>query len=48
VYDKTQQLIVHVVDLKTRRVLKEFPPHQLLDTIAAIRQYLGVLLDKKA
>jgi len=47
VYDKTKQLIVQVVDQKTGQVLKEFPPHQLLDTIAAIRQYVGVLLDKK-
>ncbi|MDR3560139.1 MAG: flagellar protein FlaG [Negativicutes bacterium] len=47
VYDKTKQLIVQVVDQKTGQVLKEFPPHQLLDTLAAIREYVGVLLDKK-
>lgn len=47
-HDKTQRLMVQLVDLKEHKVLKEFPPHQLLDTLAAIRDYVGVLLDKKA
>ncbi len=48
IHDGTKQLIVQVVDTKDQRVLREFPPHELLDTIAAIREYVGVLLDKKA
>ncbi len=47
-HDKTKQLMVQVIDTKDQRVLREFPPHELLDTIAAIREYVGVLLDKKA
>lgn len=47
VHEKTKQLIVQVVDTRTQEVLKEFPPHELLDTIAKIRDYVGVLLDKK-
>jgi len=47
-YQKTGQLIVQVMDSKSGQVLKEFPPHQLLDTLAAIRDYVGALLDKKA
>lgn len=46
-YDKTNQLMVQVIDEATQKVLKEFPPHQLLDTIAAIRDRIGVLLDKR-
>lgn len=47
-HEKTQRLIVRVVDMKENKVLREFPPEELLDTIANIREYVGVLLDKKA
>ncbi|QDR81942.1 flagellar protein FlaG [Sporomusa termitida] len=47
-HEGTQQLIVQVVDIKTNTVLKEFPPHEFLDTIAKIREFVGFLLDKKA
>ncbi|HWQ73564.1 MAG TPA: flagellar protein FlaG [Desulfitobacteriaceae bacterium] len=46
-HEGTKQLMVQVIDTKTQKVLKEFPPHELLDTIAKIRDYVGVLLDKK-
>ncbi|EGO62298.1 flagellar protein FlaG [Acetonema longum] len=39
--------IVQVVDTKENKVLKEYPPQKLLDTIAAIREYVGLLLDEK-
>jgi flagellar protein FlaG len=47
-HEKTQRIIVKLVDTKTSKVLKEFPPHELLDTLAAISEYVGALLDKKA
>lgn len=47
-HEKTHQLFVQVIDQRDHKVLKEFPPHQLLDTIAAIRDRIGVLLDEKA
>lgn len=46
-HEKTKRLIVRVVDTRDNRVLKEFPPHEMLDTIAKIREYVGFLLDKK-
>lgn len=46
-HDETKELMVQVVDDNNHKVLKEFPPHQLLDTIAAIRDRIGVLLDKR-
>lgn len=48
VHEKTNRLIVRVVDTRDNKVLKEFPPHEMLDTIAKIRDYVGLLLDKKA
>ncbi|MPN54839.1 hypothetical protein SDC9_202516 [bioreactor metagenome] len=47
-HEKTKQLIVQVVDMRDGKVLKEFPPHELLDTMAKIQEYVGLLLDKKA
>lgn len=46
IHEKTNTLIVQVVDSKDNTVLKEFPPHELLDTKAKIREYVGVLLDR--
>lgn len=48
IHDKTKQVMVQVLDIKEQRVLREYPAHELLDTLAAIREYVGVLLDKKA
>lgn len=47
-HEKTQRLMVRVVDVRENKVLKEFPPHEMLDTLAKIRDYVGLLLDKKA
>ncbi|MDF2635270.1 MAG: FlaG protein [Pelosinus sp.] len=47
-HEKTNTLIVQVVDSKDDTVLKEFPPHEFLDTKAKIREYIGILLDKHA
>lgn len=47
-HERTNRLIVQIVDTKTDKVLREFPPHELLDKIANFREYVGVLLDKKA
>jgi len=47
-HEKTNRLIVQMVDRRDGTVLKEFPPHELLDTLANIQEYVGILLDKKA
>lgn len=47
-HEKTQTLMVQIVDVTDNTVLKEFPPHEMLDTKAKIREYIGILLDKKA
>ena len=46
IHEKSGRLIMRVMDADNQ-VLKEFPPHELLDTLAAISQYVGGLLDKK-
>lgn len=47
VHEKSGRMMIQVVDPSTKEVLKEFPPEELLDTIGAIREYVGALLDKK-
>lgn len=47
VHEKSKQLMVQVVDQTNNKVLKEFPSSEFLDTMAAIRDYVGILLDKK-
>lgn len=47
VHDKTQQLMVQMVDSIKNKVIKEFPPHEFLDMVAKIRDYVGMILDKK-
>lgn len=46
-HEGTQRFIVKFINTKDNQVIKEFPPHELLDTLAAIRDYVGVLLDKR-
>ncbi len=47
-HNKTDELMIQVEDSKTHRVLKEFPPHELLDRIAKIRDCIGAFLDEQA
>ncbi|MBP2651820.1 MAG: hypothetical protein H6Q74_2645 [Firmicutes bacterium] len=46
-HEKTQRLMVQLVDSRSQSVLKEFPPHEFLDTIAKISEAVGAFLDKK-
>ncbi len=46
IHQKSNKLMVQVVD-DANRVIKEFPSHEYLDMVAAIRDYVGILLDKK-
>lgn len=45
---KTNELIVQVQEGKNHKILKEFPAHELLDAVARMREYAGLLVDKKA
>jgi len=44
----TNQLMIQVEDSKTHKILKECPPHEVLDMVARMKEYLGSLVDKKA
>ncbi len=47
-HERTKQLMVQVIDTRDQKVIKEFPSHEMLDIMANIREYVGVLLDRRA
>ncbi len=46
-HEKMKQLMVQVIDDRTQEVIKTFPPKELLDLAAKIRELVGALLDKR-
>lgn len=47
VHSQSKQLMVRFVDVRQNKVLKEFPSKEFLDMVSSIRDYVGVLVDKK-
>lgn len=48
VYDDTDQMYVKVIDKETNKVLRTYPPEELLDAAARMHQVLGIIFDKQA
>ena len=48
IHQKTNRLMVRLVSEKDQKVLREYPSKEFLDMIANIREFVGVLTDKKA
>lgn len=46
-HEKLNQYYVSVIDDSTKEVVREIPAKKLLDTYAAIRELLGLMIDKK-
>jgi flagellar protein FlaG len=46
-HDELKEYYVAIVDENTNQVVKEIPPKKLLDIYAAMKEYLGILVDKK-
>lgn len=47
-HEELKEYYVSIVDDKTNEVVKEIPPKKLLDMYAAMTEYLGLLVDRKA
>jgi flagellar protein FlaG len=48
IHEDTQRVMVKVIDLNTDEVIKELPPEDVLDTVARIREMIGLLIDERA
>jgi flagellar protein FlaG len=49
-HTKTNTLMIQIEDVKNHKILKECPPHELLDMAARLqdlRDYIGSIVDKK-
>lgn len=48
VHEETGFEMIRIVDSRTNMVLREMPPHEILDMIARMWEAIGVFVDKKA
>ncbi|WP_094603821.1 hypothetical protein SPSIL_042310 [Sporomusa silvacetica DSM 10669] len=46
-HQKTDRLMVQIVDIKSQKVLREAPPKEILDVVAKIHDLIGALIDQK-
>lgn len=47
VHEKTNRVMIKIVDKDTKEVVKEFPPEKTLDMIAKLWEMAGILVDEK-
>src|SRR5690606_28959817 len=45
IHEGSERMIVYVIDRETNEVVRELPPEKFLDTIAKIREFIGILFD---
>lgn len=48
VHEETGFEILQIIDTRTNTVLREMPPHEILDMIARMWEAIGVFVDKTA
>ena len=48
IHDGTNRLMVNLVDGKSNKILKTFPSKEFLDMVARIKDYVGMIIDRKA
>ncbi|TRY39185.1 flagellar protein FlaG [Geobacillus sp. LEMMJ02] len=46
-HKELNEYYVQVIDEKTHEVIREIPPKKLLDTYAAMMEFVGLLVDRK-
>lgn len=46
-HEKTDRVMVEVIDVKENEVLKEIPPEKVLNMVAQIQDMIGLMLDAK-
>lgn len=48
IHDKTHRTMVSVVDIVQDKVIRQIPTEEVLDLVAKMDDYLGLIFDKKA
>lgn len=47
-HEGSDRMMVRVIDVETGEVVREIPPAEILDTVARIMEFVGLLLDRRA
>lgn len=47
IHEKSNEIMVRVVDAETKEVLREIPPEKLLDMFASMLEMAGLLVDER-
>lgn len=47
VHEKTKEILIKVIDVKTDEVIREIPPEKILDMVAKLCELAGVFVDEK-
>lgn len=48
IHSQTHETMVSVVDITSDKVIREIPAREILDLVSKMRDYLGMIFDKKA
>ena len=46
-HDKTERIMTQVINIKTKEVIKEMPPEEMLDLSARIHEMVGLIIDEE-
>ena len=46
-HDKTETIMTQIIDIKTKEVIKEMPPKEMLDLAARIHEMVGLIIDEE-
>lgn len=47
IHEKTHRTMVSVIDIVKDKVIREIPPKEVLDLLAKMQDYIGLIFDKK-
>ncbi|HHV95999.1 MAG TPA: flagellar protein FlaG [Clostridiaceae bacterium] len=47
IHEKTNEIIVKVINTETEEVIREIPPEKMLDMVACIWEMIGIIVDER-
>ena len=47
IHDKTNRVMIKIIDKYTKKLIKEYPPEKTLDMIAKVWEMAGIMVDEK-
>ncbi len=47
IHKETKDIVIKVIDIKNNEVIREIPPEKILDMVAKMMEFLGLLFDEK-